>query len=198
MSSLVNKNEKRKCIALSCKKILLEKRFKNLTITELAKEANIGKGTVYEYFENKEDIVLELNSILYENYKLVTHKKIENEKNIRLKIELFFSSIYDDEFNSYRRILKEFIGISYSSTNNSVVEFQKKWYKENFEYLKVLIQDSVDNKKLIRKRINIDEFVDSMINTMIGFVILSFFTKTVEETKEDIKKYILNIFRTKF
>lgn len=195
MSSLINKNKKRKCIALSCKKILLEERINKLTIAQLAKEANIGKGTIYEYFENKEDIVLELNTLLYENYRENIYEKIEKEKDYREKIKLFLTLIYEDKFNCHRKIFKKFIGITYSSENNSIIEFQRNWYKENFEYLKVLIKESSENKRLINNDINVDELVDSIINTMLGFFLLSFFTKSISETRNDIKKYINSIYK---
>ncbi len=56
-----NKNresERKKKILNSAIKIFGEKGFQNATISEIAKEAGIGDATIYEYFKNKEDILL--------------------------------------------------------------------------------------------------------------------------------------------
>ena len=52
MAKVVNKTEKRRQIALSCKDLFLKKGMK-VTISELAKASNIGKGTIYEYFKKR-------------------------------------------------------------------------------------------------------------------------------------------------
>ena len=42
-------------------KLFAEKGFENTTIQEIADSAGIGKGTVYEYFKTKEDILKEVS-----------------------------------------------------------------------------------------------------------------------------------------
>jgi TetR/AcrR family acrAB operon transcriptional repressor len=50
MAIKVDKDKKRRDIAVACTELLLEKGIKDLTITEIAKTAGIGKGTVYLSF----------------------------------------------------------------------------------------------------------------------------------------------------
>ena len=59
MSSLreQNKIKKRKCILDAAIKLFSSKGYEQTSIEELAREAGIGKGTVYSYFHNKRDIV---------------------------------------------------------------------------------------------------------------------------------------------
>lgn len=51
-------SERKRKILNSAIKIFGEKGFQNATIAEIAKEAGIGDATIYEYFKNKEDILL--------------------------------------------------------------------------------------------------------------------------------------------
>jgi TetR/AcrR family fatty acid metabolism transcriptional regulator len=51
-------SEKKRKILNSAIKIFGDKGFQNATIAEIAKEAGIGDATIYEYFKNKEDILL--------------------------------------------------------------------------------------------------------------------------------------------
>ena len=46
MAIIVDKVQKRSDIAFSCKKLILDKGIKNITISEIAKTAGVGKGTI--------------------------------------------------------------------------------------------------------------------------------------------------------
>jgi TetR/AcrR family fatty acid metabolism transcriptional regulator len=50
--------ERRTQILASAIRIFGEKGFQNATIAEIAKDAGIGDATIYEYFKNKEDLLL--------------------------------------------------------------------------------------------------------------------------------------------
>lgn len=52
-----NKIRKRKCILNAAIKLFSSNGYEQTSIEELAKEAGVGKGTVYSYFHNKRDIV---------------------------------------------------------------------------------------------------------------------------------------------
>jgi TetR/AcrR family fatty acid metabolism transcriptional regulator len=51
-------SEKKKQILTSAIRIFGEKGFQNATIAEIAKDAGVGDATIYEYFKNKEDLLL--------------------------------------------------------------------------------------------------------------------------------------------
>jgi len=50
--------ERKTQILTSAIKIFGEKGFQNATIAEIAKDAGVGDATIYEYFKNKEDLML--------------------------------------------------------------------------------------------------------------------------------------------
>ncbi|NWG01648.1 MAG: TetR/AcrR family transcriptional regulator [Syntrophaceae bacterium] len=53
-------SEKKKKILASAIKIIGDKGYQNATIAEIAKDAGIGDATIYEYFKNKEDLLLSI------------------------------------------------------------------------------------------------------------------------------------------
>jgi len=59
----VVKSQKREKIILSAMKVFAKKGIKNTTVNDIAVEAGIGKGTIYEYFRDKNDIII--NSFKY-------------------------------------------------------------------------------------------------------------------------------------
>jgi TetR/AcrR family fatty acid metabolism transcriptional regulator len=53
-------SDKKKKILISAIKIIGDKGYQNSTIAEIAKDAGIGDATIYEYFKNKEDVLLSI------------------------------------------------------------------------------------------------------------------------------------------
>ena len=58
LNNISRESERKRKILTSAIKIFGEKGFQNATISEIAKESGIGDATIYEYFKNKEDILL--------------------------------------------------------------------------------------------------------------------------------------------
>lgn len=54
---IVDKKEKQKQIVQAAVRVFSRKGFSRTTISNIAEEAGIGKGTVYEYFESKEAVI---------------------------------------------------------------------------------------------------------------------------------------------
>ncbi len=65
MPKIVDKDQKRKDIAHAAIKVLAEKGFEGSTIADIAKAAGVGKGTIYEYFDTKEEIIIEVSMQLF-------------------------------------------------------------------------------------------------------------------------------------
>ena len=53
-------SDRRKRVLTSAIKVFGEKGFKNATISEIAKKAGVGDATIYEYFDNKEALLLSI------------------------------------------------------------------------------------------------------------------------------------------
>jgi AcrR family transcriptional regulator len=60
MPKIVDKQRKRSEIARIAIETFSKKGFENTTIQEIADAAKIGKGTIYEYFKTKEDIIAQV------------------------------------------------------------------------------------------------------------------------------------------
>lgn len=124
----VDRTQKRKEIAISSAELFHDIGIKNLTVAQVAKKAGIGKGTIYEYFENKEDIIFEIINIHIERYINELDELINNIESTKEKLEIFFRFILiEDElnlkhFNGY----KDFLSVVLSDNNRDMMEFNKK------------------------------------------------------------------------
>ena len=56
----MSKTDKRKAILEAVEKVFRNRRFDEVTLDEIAAVARVGKGTIYLYFEDKEDLFLQM------------------------------------------------------------------------------------------------------------------------------------------
>lgn len=80
------------------KKVLIEKSYRSLNIRDIAKSCDIGIGTFYNYFKNKDELVIEI--FMYDWNKIINSSKEMIDKNIDLKEKLRFIYTGMDEFLS--------------------------------------------------------------------------------------------------
>jgi AcrR family transcriptional regulator len=87
---MAEKNQKRKDILTSAKILFTEKGFHNTKMEEIAAGAGVGKGTLYEYFKNKQDIFdefcIENVSLMRQGIEEISNKDITFKEKL---IEMF-------------------------------------------------------------------------------------------------------------
>lgn len=186
MAIIVDKVQKRKDIALACKDIFVQKGIKDLSVSQIAKAAKIGKGTIYDYFCNKEDIVFEIVNILMKKYKKSLTKKIESATSTREKIKQFSSIFYDEDDFELRAIYKEFISISLSSPNKEMMEFQSSYAKDYYEWFVEILSDGVKSGEI---KEGSEDFARGLFVLAKGMFISSSSTNTIEDVKSEVHKF---------
>ena len=122
---IVDKEQKRKEIAIASFELIHNVGIKKMTVAQVAIAAGIGKGTIYEYFENKDDIIFEIINIYIDEYHNEFLKTIKDVKTTKEKIFHFFKFVIDNssenlkQFNGY----KEYLSIVLSDDNLAMKKF---------------------------------------------------------------------------
>lgn len=65
---MVEKTNKRELILAAAREIFCEKGSHNVTSEEIAKRAGVGKGTIYQYFDSKQEIFTEIHLLYIKEY----------------------------------------------------------------------------------------------------------------------------------
>ncbi len=90
-------------------RIFQEKGFKNTKVNDIINYLNIGKGSFYSYFSNKEELFLECAPLIFEKFFSKGLEKIKKEKNpyrrLIMRIEITMPVI--EEFNVIFKLSKE-------------------------------------------------------------------------------------------
>ncbi len=187
MLSIEKKYEKRRKIAKSSCNLFLEKGYANITISQIAKVAGIGKGTIYEYFSNKEDIIFELMACLQDEYDPKLRKKLEENSNTKEKVICLFDIFLSDNkiVQTQRKIYKEFLSIYIHNKTDAMDTYNKKMMDKYKNILENIFIEAIEKKEL--SEISLD-FVTSIFATLQGFFI-------THEEKSVIYGYIDSLFK---
>lgn len=115
--------DKRQEILDAAIKLFSERGFEKTTVDEIAARANVGKGTIYLYFENKEQIFLAvikegMSEINRQFEEILTRKDFDFQKQLR---ELIYTHLkfVEDHHEFYRIFLKERISLKFSENEDT-------------------------------------------------------------------------------
>jgi len=189
---IVDKSQRRKEIATSCYELIHDNGIKNLTVAQVAKTAGIGKGTVYEYFENKEDIVFEIINLHIEDYHNEFLETIKDVNTTREKIFHFFKFVLDGSeenlkhFNGY----KEYLSIMLADGGDAMCDFNMECHSFFSNQLKMMIDEAVENGELIPQAALMSE---GLLIFEKGLVLLKMTQKDFDAKKE-CELFINNFF----
>ncbi len=191
MAIVVDKVQKRKDIALSCKSLFIKQGINKLTISQIAKEAGVGKGTIYDYFKNKEDIVFEIVNILMQEHNHIKEKNLANLFSTKEKIKQFFSFFYSDEDKELRELYKEFVSISLVNPNEEMIHFQTNCFENYHRWFEQILQEGVDKGEITPKALH---FSKGLFATAEGIFIANVATKAIEDIQKELDLYIDTLF----
>lgn len=149
MARQVDKEKKKEEIILAALKVFAEKGFYKTTIADISKEAGIGKGTVYEYFRTKEEILGKgfeflaqgLNSFMDE----LENKEISPLGKIQCLIENTFT-----EFTKFGdgllKVIMDFWAEGVKSNHPDILGFidLKNFYQRYREMIAKIIQEGIE------------------------------------------------------
>jgi len=191
LAIIVDKEQKKKDIALSIRELLLNNGINNITISQIAKNASIGKGTIYEYFSNKNEIVFELVEILMQEHNEKKEAKLNSISSTKEKIKSFFSFFYDDEDKELREIYKQFISISLIENDDFMKEFQTKCFYLYRDWMEKLLDEGIAKNEISSE---LKKFINGVFAFAQGVFMMSVITNAITDLEKEINSQIDNLF----
>ena len=190
MAIIVDKEAKRNAIACSCKEILLQHGINNLTISQIAQTAGVGKGTIYEYFENKEDIVFEIITVFIAEYEQVLQELVSQNISTKEKVFHFLCQIHEDEEGQRQlKIYREFLAISLANGTEGMIAFNTKCRMQFTTILENILQEGIEKKEIQAETLG---FVSALLVYKLGLVVEAHTTDL--DVKKDAEAYLNALF----
>ncbi|WP_122892980.1 TetR/AcrR family transcriptional regulator [Arcobacter peruensis] len=152
--------------------LFYSKGISETTISEITYLANIGKGTFYEYFKNKDDVINEYIKDYFNNVHNQINEKVDDFKSNREKIlfivKYLFKSKEKDEKFTY--VLIEFLRLTFNKKNDEV----KKLHGFNEQVLNLInyhLKKGIQTKEF--KDCNTEEISIEIISSILGNLVMS-------------------------
>jgi len=172
LPKIVNIDEKREEIAKKSVELVLDKGFCNITVSEVASFAKVAKGSIYNYFNSKEDIIYEIIKAEYKEYDQEVKKALSKSRSVKESVlALFQLCISSDKKDERRRKLyREFVSICLNQSECDMIDFKKSIKKRYIEWLKEILKDG-EKKGLLK--CGSDKFAQGLFVMAEGVILLS-------------------------
>ena len=191
MAIKVDKDKKRRDIAIACTELLLEKGMKNLTITEIAKTAGIGKGTIYDYFSNKEEIVFEIirNFIEKHHHNLLSQsdKKTSTKQKVLYLFDVFLSEYMP--YEKHLDVFREYLSVTLSSKCSPMIEFNRECSGFIRNILEDIIEEGINKGEINEVSRNL---IDGIMSAERGYMVIAW--SEGRDLKKEFKDFIDTLF----
>lgn len=186
----VDKEEKKKNILLAAQKVFARKGFTSAKIDDVAREARIGKGTVYEYFKSKEDIFF----ALYEEVKAELHRRIfsidkELPPGEKLRKYLASALLSFEAWRDFSFVLLDFWAV-HKRSSSSKVNFDEL-YSEAREQIASVIKEGIKNGDF--KKVNPTHAASLLVGIIDGLLLQWIFNPksfSLQRISDDIVEII--------
>lgn len=149
----MNSTGKKELIMDAAMELFAKKGYHNTKMIDIAKNAGIGKGTIYEYFSSKENLFIEIiESTIFSFCQQFDHFDNEDTSNNKLCNYLQF------EYNNIKTRGKSFFTIisiimnSELNKNQSIHNIFQKFHEFRFNIIKEIIEDGITKKEF--KQVN--------------------------------------------
>jgi len=191
MAIIVDKEQKKRDIALACKDLIISGGAKEPTIATIAQTAGIGKGTFYEYFNSKDELLFELVTILMGEYNSAMEIKLQAIKGTKEKVKTFAEFFYCKESADLRVIYKMFTAITIINSHEEMKNFQTECFNSYYSWFKKILQKGVESNDITPNAIHLAK---GIFATAKGLFIASETTHSISNLKEELNNYIDTIF----
>lgn len=120
--------------------------FKGTTVDQIAKIAGVGKGTIYLYFENKEELLHEIVLTLASEVKRVAEEAIAGKSTPfeRLHAAIYAVLMYRKEHELLMKLSDEFREIGTQVSQNAITVLEN----EVVAYIKTLLEKAIQTKSI--------------------------------------------------
>lgn len=187
---IVDRKKKKKQILEAALRVFSKKGFYPAKMDEIARAADIGKGTVYEYFSSKEKLFLDLSSYFMDEFKNACVKRVSLINNPEQKIKEFINLTISsfEEFKDFCLVFFEIWSrMGKGKKESPVILKMRRIYKDYKKMLSSYIKEGI-TAGVFRKNLKPDYTAAVILVTLNGLMV-----HWVTDSKEFSLKGIRNV-----
>lgn len=151
MAKLVDRKEKREKILEAAISVFAKKGTAKTKAADIAESAQIGKGTIYEYFESKDELIAAAFNYVMEKAENIVASRISSLEDPWEKFTAYlriWKEIIQGEFKDYMEIMLDFWAEGIRAKKEISPFSLEKIYDENRTALKIILDECVAQDKI--------------------------------------------------
>ena len=133
---MVHNNDKKRQIMRVVEELAARKSLYEITLDEVAKAARIGKGTIYHYFNDKEDLFFEVGTSGFDELCEVLAQEVSNDASFTLRFSEMCGRVM--EFFAGRQQLLQIMQTQACCTYWSGERFRERWLSKRNNLVAVI------------------------------------------------------------
>ena len=182
------KENRKNAILRAARKLFFERGFKSVTVDLIAAKAEVSKGSIYLYFDSKEEIYTQILI----SASIDRHKDIENfmkKEGTAAELLVLFAYNYVDFFLDNNELFRILMTFMLHSENMNLTEDQNTQLihttNENIRTISEILQKGVDSGEFVRD-IDIRQIQNALWGLFNGIISLYIYTGAPEKRAERI------------
>lgn len=140
--------------------------YKASTMDQIAKLANVGKGTIYTFFKNKEELLDEIVTSLIKDMKAEAEKVIDHNRSFDENLHQVLLKLL--EFRKSHQLTIKLFQEEREIGTHAVVEVVQRVEQAIVNYMKGIIQEAIDRGEIKQCNPEITAFI--MFKTYIALI----------------------------
>ncbi len=138
--------ETRKRIVAAAKKLITENGFENVSIEDIAKEAEVSTGSFYTYFKKKEDVVEKLNQLSF--YRLAEITNEMKDKGLDDRLKYYCRQFLAEIERVGIEICRQWIRNNITPVNMEISGKETTKYNHDYLAMKSLLEEGISRGEL--------------------------------------------------
>jgi len=191
MPKVVNKEEKKSKILEASIRVFSKKGLNNTRISDIAEDAAIGKGTIYEYFKSKDEIFTASFYYFMEKFEEGISLQLFRIHDPLEKLRAYFSAwtdMLEGDYLEYLEIVLDFWAEGVREREDSRMIDLNKLYSKNRDMLDNLLSDCVSKGEI--KQVDTKLIASIMLGALDGILIQWIMDRKVVNMKEAVLLFV--------
>ena len=193
------KENKKNSILKAARKLFFDRGFKFVTVDSIAAKAGVSKGSIYLYFDSKEEIYAQV--LIADNIELNKNIKIFSAKEApAAELLLEFSQIYINYFLNHNELFRILMTFMLQTEQMNLTQEQNteliRTTNDNIKVISTIIQKGIDSGEFV-STINIRQAQNAIWGLFNGIISLYLFIGNPAKRADRIHSMVkdsLNIF----
>lgn len=184
MQRTAKQKAKRRDIAQKTIPLFLKQGIRETTISQIAEHAGIGKGTIYHYFDSREDIIFEIYDAFNEDFYRYVEARLSTTTTVKEKLAVALGYLTDqpDEFKAIMPIFNEYFAICLGNPTEKMQEYNQGMFQGYVAFLSGLFEEGIASGEIKNK--NALHAVTTICAAIDGFFLYTEVLKDFDMKKE--------------